>query len=100
MGPLQGVKILEIGGIGPGPFCGMMLSDMGADVIRVEKPGQFKRVKPQFDVLNRNRRSVGVDLKKRAGIKAVLEEFGFDPIEIEELKEQGAVFDTVENGSR
>ena len=39
MGPLHGVKIIEVGGIGPGPFCGMMLSDMGADVIKVERLG-------------------------------------------------------------
>lgn len=72
MGPLQGVKILEIGGIGPSPFCGMMLSDMGADVIRVEKQGQFKRVNPRYDVLTRNRRSLMVDLKNPAGIDVVL----------------------------
>ena len=39
MGPLQGVKIVELAGIGPGPFCGMLLADMGADVIRVERLG-------------------------------------------------------------
>jgi len=72
MGPLQGVKILEVGGIGPGPFCGMMLSDMGADVIRIEKKGQFKRISAQYDVLTRNRRSVIVNLKNQAGIDVVL----------------------------
>ena len=41
MGPLKGVKIIEFGGIGPGPFCAMMLSDMGADVIRIERKGQL-----------------------------------------------------------
>ena len=39
MGPLEGVKIIEVGGIGPGPFCGMMLSDMGADIVRIERKG-------------------------------------------------------------
>ena len=37
-GPLSGVKVLELAGIGPGPFCGMMLADMGADVVRVDRP--------------------------------------------------------------
>ena len=39
MGPLSGFKIIEMAGIGPGPFCGMMLSDMGAEVVRVERVG-------------------------------------------------------------
>ena len=39
MGPLTGYKIIELAGIGPGPFCGMMLADMGAEVIRVDRPG-------------------------------------------------------------
>lgn len=93
MGPLQGVRILEIGGIGPSPFCGMMLSDMGADVIRIEKQGQFKRVNPRYDVLIRNRRSMMVDLKNTAGIEVVLRiieqvdalQEGFRPGVIEQL---------------
>lgn len=72
MGPLKGLKIIEIGGIGPSPFCGMMLSDMGAEVIRIEKQGQFKRVNPRYDVLTRNRRSLMVDMKNPAGIDVVL----------------------------
>jgi alpha-methylacyl-CoA racemase len=72
MGPLQGVKVLEIGGIGPGPFCGMLLSDMGADVVRVERKQQFKRIRPQHDVLTRNRRSIVIDLKSETGIETVL----------------------------
>jgi len=72
MGPLKGVKIIEIGGIGPSPFCGMMLSDMGADVVRIEKKGQFKRLKAQYDVLTRNRRSLIVDMKNPVGIDIVL----------------------------
>ncbi|MCY4343197.1 MAG: CaiB/BaiF CoA-transferase family protein [Gammaproteobacteria bacterium] len=69
-GPLAGYRIIELAGIGPGPFCGMMLSDMGAEVIRVDRinpnPAASK------DVLARNRRSVGVDLKRTEGVETVL----------------------------
>ena len=70
MGPLQGFRVIELAGIGPGPFCGMMLSDMGAEVIRVDRvggPAQRGR-----DVLARNRRSVAVDLKQPEGVEIVL----------------------------
>lgn len=70
MGPLKGVKIIEIAGIGPGPFCAMMLADMGADIIRVDRkdrPGMG-----QMDLLNRGRRSIAVDLKNPAGVDLVL----------------------------
>ena len=74
MGPLSGVKIIEIAGIGPGPFAAMMLSDMGAEVIRVDRAqsvsGDFSR--PSLDVLNRGRRSIGVDLKNPDGVETVL----------------------------
>ena len=73
MGPLQGVKIIEVGGIGPGPFCGMMLSDMGADVIRVERKGQSSLTEPKYDVMMRNRRSMGIDLRKPEGVEIVLD---------------------------
>ena len=72
MGPLHGVKVIEVGGIGPGPFCGMMLSDMGAQVVRVERKGQFMLTEPRFDVLTRNRRSMEIDLRKPEGVSAVL----------------------------
>ena len=70
MGPLAGYRIIELAGIGPGPFCGMMLSDMGAEVIRVERatPG---RPAPK-DVLVRNRRSIAVDLMYPSGVETVL----------------------------
>lgn len=70
MGPLSGYKIIELAGIGPGPFCGMMLSDMGAEVIRVERLSNASQA-PK-DVLARNRRSVALDLKSPAGVEAVL----------------------------
>lgn len=70
MGPLAGYRIIELAGIGPGPFCGMMLSDMGAEVIRVDRaaPG----ASAPKDVLVRNRRSIAVDLKSPAGVETVL----------------------------
>jgi len=70
MGPLSGFRIIELAGIGPGPFCGMMLSDMGAEVIRVDRlGGSAGRTQ---DVLARNRRSLAVDLKKPEGVETVL----------------------------
>ncbi len=70
MGPLQGFRIIELAGIGPGPFCGMMLSDMGAEVIRIDRlaPG----APAPRDVLARNRRSVAVNLKSPEGVETVL----------------------------
>ena len=70
MGPLAGFKIIELAGIGPGPFCGMMLSDMGAEVIRVERLSGASAA-PK-DVLARNRKSIALDLKQPAGVEAVL----------------------------
>ena len=71
-GPLQGFKIIELAGIGPGPFCGMMLADMGAEVIRVERIGAAQATHAPKDVLTRNRRSIAVDLKSPEGVEAVL----------------------------
>ena len=71
MGPLKGVKIVEIAGIGPGPFCAMMLADMGADIIRVDRKGNPGLGK--LDLLNRSRRSIAVDLKKPEGVDLVLQ---------------------------
>lgn len=75
MGPLTGIKVIEVAGIGPGPFCAMMLADMGADVLRVDRtsnvsPADAERA--SFNLLNRGRRSVAVDLKTREGIELVL----------------------------
>jgi alpha-methylacyl-CoA racemase len=72
MGPLEGVKVVEMGGIGPGPFCGMMLSDMGANIIRIDRKGYSGRVESKYDILRRGRRSIGLDLKKPQGVEAVL----------------------------
>jgi len=70
VGPLTGFRVIELAGIGPGPFCGMMLSDMGAEVIRVDRVGGAGR-RPR-DVLSRNRRSIAVDLKQPQGVELVL----------------------------
>ena len=72
MGPLNGIKILEVGGIGPGPFCGMMLSDMGADIIRIERKGGLSLTEPKFDILTRNRRSISLNLRNPEGVTAFL----------------------------
>ncbi len=66
-GPLAGLRIIEMAGIGPGPFCGMMLADHGAEVIRVDRPG---RPAPE-PVLGRSRRSIVVDLKSAEGVAVV-----------------------------
>jgi len=75
MGPLEGVRIIEIAGIGPGPFSAMMLADMGADVIRVDRADRVRPADsdaPSADVMNRGRRSIAVDLKKPEGVEVVL----------------------------
>ncbi len=71
MGPLEGIRVVEIAGIGPGPFCAMMLSDMGADVIRVDRKSAAGQGST-LDVLNRGRPSIAIDLKKPEGIGCVL----------------------------
>ena len=74
-GPLTGIRIVEIAGIGPGPFCAMMLADLGADVIRVDRAERARAPRlpgPNLDLLNRGRRSIAVDLKLPAGIELVL----------------------------
>ena len=69
-GPLTGLKIIEFAGIGPGPFCGMLLSDLGADVVRIDRKGPG-RASPT-DITARGRRSVALDLKDPAAIEACL----------------------------
>jgi alpha-methylacyl-CoA racemase len=76
MGPLTGFRILEMAGIGPGPFCAMMLADMGAEVIRIDRVSGSNR-RPgggdvRLDVTARGRRSVALDLKKTQAVQAVL----------------------------
>jgi alpha-methylacyl-CoA racemase len=74
-GPLEGVRIIELAGLGPAPFAGMMLADAGADIIRIDR---FERAvhppntEPHVDLMNRGRRSVAVDLKQPDGVALIL----------------------------
>jgi alpha-methylacyl-CoA racemase len=73
-GALDGIRIIEIAGIGPAPFAGMMLADHGAQVIRVERPGGTRggvTIRPEADVLGRSRETVEIDLKSPAGVSAL-----------------------------
>lgn len=67
-GPLAGVRVVELAGIGPGPFAAMLLADLGADVVRVDRPGgSGLGIDPAYDLTNRNKRSVLIDLKAEDG---------------------------------
>ncbi len=77
MGPLAGVRVVEVAGIGPVPFTAMMLADMGADVVRIDRAGVVRGTEvvpfqPPGDLMNRGRRSVGIDLKHPDGVEAAL----------------------------
>ncbi len=78
MGPLEGVRIVELAGIGPAPFCAMLLSDMGAEVIRIDRAANVghdigrEGEDPRFGLLQRGRRNIAVDLKNPAGVDATL----------------------------
>ena len=87
-GVLAGVTVIELAGIGPGPFCGMMLADHGARVIRVERPGTASRFGDggNRDILNRNRERIELDLK--------------DPAAVEQLKELVKTADALIEGYR
>ena len=75
MGALTGVQVVELAGIGPGPFCGMMLADMGADVIRIDRAASVRSERPTdppLSVIDRGRRSIGIDLKSPEGVEVAL----------------------------
>src|SRR6476469_9614762 len=72
-GPLRGLKVVELAGIGPGPHACMILADLGADVIRVDRPGGQPLTGGPHDLLNRGRPSVALDLKHPAAVAAVLD---------------------------
>jgi alpha-methylacyl-CoA racemase len=75
MGPLQGIRVVEIAGIGPGQLCGMLLADMGADLIRIERLSEEDSglgIAPRYNLMNRGRPSIGVDLKRAEGVALVL----------------------------
>ena len=75
-GPLSGYRIIEIAGIGPGPFAAMMLADMGAEVIRVERAQSVRGPAPDtahWDVMLRGRKNIAIDLKNPQGVEALLQ---------------------------
>jgi alpha-methylacyl-CoA racemase len=79
MGPLQGIRIVEFAGIGPGPFCGMVLADLGADVLVVDRKAPNANTRDvsffnlgRFALLNRGKRAAALDLKRPAGVDAAL----------------------------
>ena len=76
MGPLSGCRVVELAGIGPGPFAGMILADLGAEVVRVDRPAAGDQDPPHragFDVLGRGKKSVALDLKRPEAVAAVLD---------------------------
>ena len=86
MGALNGLKVLEIAAIGPAPFCAMMLADMGADVVRVDRrvdAGLGFSMAPQFDVMGRGRRSIALDLKSPEDLSVVRQLIGAADVFIE-----------------
>jgi len=73
-GPLAGLRVLEVGGVGPAPYCAMLLSDMGAEVIRIDRKHDSESglpVERRFDVLYRGRQSIALDLKKAPAVEVV-----------------------------
>lgn len=74
-GPLVGFRIVELAGIGPNPWCAMMLADMGAEVVRVDRlvdAGLGIHIDPKYSLLDRSRRSIAVDLKNPEGVETIL----------------------------
>jgi alpha-methylacyl-CoA racemase len=85
-GPLRGVRVVEFAGIGPGPFCGMLLADLGADVVRVDRTAASPLgagIPPASDVLGRGRRSVALDLKHPDGVAVALQLVGDSDVVLE-----------------
>ncbi|MEO5672073.1 MAG: CaiB/BaiF CoA-transferase family protein, partial [Ramlibacter sp.] len=71
-GALQGLKVIEFAGLAPGPFAAMMLADMGAQVLRIDRPQtRFRPLEPRFNLLDRNRRAIAVDIKTPQGVALV-----------------------------
>jgi alpha-methylacyl-CoA racemase len=76
MGPLSGIKIVEMAGIGPGPFCAMLLGDLGAEIVSIDRPGGGDKAglpfTPQFDFFSRNKLRISLDLKSAEGCATAL----------------------------
>src|SRR5260370_22292522 len=73
MGPLSGLKVLELAGIGPAPYCGMLLADLGAEVMRVERASAKADDPPPFDSLLRNRRTIALNSKNPQAVELLLQ---------------------------
>ena len=86
MGPLSNIKVLEFSGIGPGPYCGMLLADMGADVIRVGRKGT-EGLENKYDIHNRSKRSITAALKNEDTVNEIQKLIDKDEVVIEELLE-------------
>jgi alpha-methylacyl-CoA racemase len=88
VGPLQGVRVVELAGIGPAPFCGMVLADMGAEVTRVDRvdADTSRILSPEHDLHNRGKRSIAIDLTREEGVAVVLELVGGSEILIEGMR--------------
>ena len=101
MGPLHGVKVIEFAGIGPGPFCAMLLSDMGAEVVRIDRKGG--RGANKFDITSRGRRSLALDLKKPEAVETALEWAGAGDVvvlPVHGLVARAAVVELLQRGRR
>ena len=93
MGPLKGIKVIEFSALGPGPFCGMILADLGAEVIvidRIETAGQ----KSKTDIASRGKKSIAIDLKKKESINLIKDIIKEADVVIEQLNKQGVVTKT------
>src|SRR3954470_4139906 len=87
-GRLAGLRVLELAGIGPAPFAGMLLADLGADVVRIDRPGgpALAVVPPEQDVLGRGKRSVALDLKDPDDVGRVLDLVSYADVLIEGMR--------------
>ncbi|CAN5285980.1 CaiB/BaiF CoA-transferase family protein [soil metagenome] len=72
-GPLSGLRIVEFAGLGPAPYATMLLADLGADVIRIERVREVTFVDPAIDLLNRGKRSIALDLKRESDLEVVMQ---------------------------
>lgn len=85
-GPLQALRVIELAGLGPAPFCSMVLADLGAEVLRIDRPPALPPGEARtnaWDVLNRNRRGVAVDLRSAEGAALVRELAGSADVLVE-----------------
>jgi alpha-methylacyl-CoA racemase len=83
MGPLKGLKVIELAGIGPAPFCAMMLADLGAEVVRIERAAAGAETPDPIDPLLRNRRSIAINFKNAAAAEVLLKLIGSADVLIE-----------------